>query len=310
MKLVLLVTLLFIGTLSSYSEAQTDPFSFSLNNDLSALLKHEPTYNGNNKMRKLFGLSNAGLKSKYDRLKRRYADLLNDYKEKGYLSYETPISHATQLDLSAMPKHHARKLEKLRKLALKHQRLLQIDPDIDYFDNSSQNSYDSYSNTTDQNSATYGYDNNSSSSSNNYNNNNNNSLNFGNNSSSSPYNDDFVPEADDSWLTAAVKRTANSLGITTKSDAIIAGAGAGALAYGINSSNTAASKNQRAALLMQKNYVLKEQIVKFLKMQSTSLGEVVEGLEDASRRVTRTTDDLVNTINNRGLYEDSGYFRE
>ena len=118
---------------------------------------------------------------------------------------------------------------------------------------------------------------------------------------------DFMPDANDSWLTTAVKQTANSLGIQTQSDALIAGAGAGALAYGVHTHNNMSDLKRMQALKLQKMYVMKEKLSLQFSTQIKLLSRFVEGLEANSRRVSSVSDNICTQISNQMMYIDGGY---
>ena len=259
MKVVTL-TFLFTLILQFWSNSvYTDNFSDNLNRDLTDLLDNDDyslfhTFNKHSHHkstdRKLAKIEYKKLQRKYNHLKKKYERLLILYKTKGYLAHETPTQIEREIDISRLPKKHARRLVKLKKLAQKHQRKMEDCEEHHHF----------YEGT------------------------------------------DYTPSDGDSWLTSAVKNTASAFGIQNGMDMITAGAGAGALTYGVHHRNKSRDTKRKIALQMQKAYVLKEGVAKMLTREIRKLGTLVGMIEDASRRVTRAGDNICANIDAKSLY--------
>lgn len=264
MKVLLIALLLTMKASSRQNSLFTDNFTEDLNRDITNMLKNDDEYqdldhfgvrnNRQLKERHLAKIEYKRLTQKYNNLKGRYERLLTLYKAKGYLAHDSPLESDKELDLSRMPKKHARKLVKLRKMTQQHQRKMQDYDEYHHF----------YSET------------------------------------------DYSPHPNDSWLTSAVKNTANALGIHDSSDAVIAGAGAGTLMYGLNKRKQQRHENTNKGLYMQKMYVLKEGLAKMLGREIRSLSTLIDMLEQASRRATLTSDNICAGIDAKSM-NNGGY---
>ena len=260
MKIVL-ITILFILSVRTRSDLlYEDNLEDNLDRGLTKLLDNDDksislklgsrNTSHNIKARNLAKIKFKKLKKRYNKLKKRYARLLILYKLKGYLAKETPLELNKKIDYSNLPKKHARRLVKLKRMAKKHQREMK-----DHIEN--HHYYEE---------------------------------------------SDLTPSDNDSWLNSAVKRTAGALGIHNNMDALVAGAGTGALAYGVHHKNKMTNQKRQKALYIQKIYVLKESVAKMLTREIKSLGTLIDVIDEANRKVTQTGDNICANIDNKILY--------
>lgn len=113
---------------------------------------------------------------------------------------------------------------------------------------------------------------------------------------------DTTVHDDDSWVTSAAKRTAATFGIKNRFDAMAAGAGVGALAYGVHQKNKSFKTKREIGLEMQKIYVLKETEAKLLTRELKRLKTLNEMIDYASRRVSKTGDHICSAIDAKSIY--------